>query len=281
MVIKMTNSKLDKHPKAKWFLYCLFKVIFVAYLIVFIMWLIINHYAIKPKSIYTKIGNNVAVRIPIKQTIIIKEYAINEFTYYGKQRNFEAQYNMLTDEYKNSITFEQYMELVKDIDWNSFQLEELKAKTDYCFEAYVTYIENGEQVHTTYLLYTTKYNTEKFNISPNKFVYAYTNQTVKNDGVELEISKCVIFMNKVVLNATIKNASLFSKLDVRKINISYNDVMTKKQNIEFSLEPGEEKEIFLEYTGLNYFLPNMVQIEKVKDENTIKVLDFELKEVEN
>ena len=280
MVIKMTNSKLDKHPNIKWFLYSLFKIIFIAYIVVFIIWLIIDHYAVKPKSIYTKVGNNISVSVPIKQTLIIREYAINKFVYYGKELNYEAQYNMLTDEYKSMVTFEQYTEQVKGIDWESFTLKELKAKTDYCFEAYVTYNDNDVVVDTVYLLYTTKYNTEDFKISPNKYVFGYANQISKHNGIEVEVSSCMIYMDKIILNATIRNKSLLSRVDIAGINVSYNGVMTKKQKMDFVLETGEEKQISIEYKDLNYFIPNMVQVEKRKDDKSIKELNFELKEVE-
>ena len=93
--------------------------------------------------------------------------------------------------FKEAYGFDDFVKLYENVDCDTIDLKEVKAKTDYCYEAKVVYKEkaelheSGEEVpyiEKTYLLFPSEYNNELVYISPNGFLYAFTDETMEEDG---------------------------------------------------------------------------------------------------
>jgi hypothetical protein len=185
---------------------------------------------------------------------------------------------MLTKEYKGYMNYDDYVKSLQGIDWNSFAMESIKAKTDNSFEAKVTYKKNGQEIHTTYMLYNSKLNTDVFTISPDGFVYGYFDQTIKKDGLELKVDELIAYADKVTLKASIKNTSWNSKKTVFSIDITYNSKLISHEYAMYDLDKDGEKSFSLEYDDLNYFIPNTIDVSTVEGEDNIKTVSFKLEQ---
>ena len=267
-----------KNKKFNSFLKSFFKVIIIGYLICFVLFFVVKRYNKNKTSIYYRLGENASASIPIKDALIIRERSLTPYASLGKAGKYDVMYSMLTSEYKGYMSYDSYVQSLQGIDWDSFAMESIKSKTQNTFEAKVTYKKNGEEVHTNFLVYNSSLNPNVYTISPNNFVYGYFNQTIKADDLELNISELIVYSDYATLKGTIKNTSWTGPKSVFSINITYNSKLVSRENVSYDVEKGEEKPISVKYDGLNYFVPNTVDIDVVEGEDNIKTVSFKLEQ---
>lgn len=262
------NSKSSKRLKS------FFGFILIAYIVVFVIKYSINKFALGKKDIYEKIGNGVSVSIHTLDAYKIKEYSIKRYANYILKNDYESAYNMLSDEYRAYYDIDGFKEQIQGIDFSTIDMKDIKAKSDYCYIANVEFKRNGELVETTYILYSNEYNTESFTISPDKFLCSYRNQDFKKDGIHLHIDSCLVYIDEIKLVGTISNESWFSDMEFNGIDISYGYTMNSKKDLNLSLKKDESAPIDVTFSGFNFFIPNNVKLERVKDEKSISTYSF-------
>jgi hypothetical protein len=275
----------NKESLLERFLQKLLKFLFIALAIAFVLWLIVSIYGKKPLSIYTRVGNKSLVSVSIKDAFMIRAYSIDKYKELAKEGNFEEIYNTLfTDEYKEYVSYDEYLNSIRDIDWDSFNMESIKSKSDYAFEARMVYnvnvIESGEEkkkeTKTTYLLFKSYLNDKSFTISPDKYIYGYFDKEIKDEDIKLTVSKLAVFTDKIVMDCTVENTSWFFDHSIYAIDLTYGEGLSVCNYQDIELKKGEKRTLHLEYDNSNYYIPNTVNIKLMKGEDSVKNLYFNL-----
>lgn len=190
-----------------------------------------------------------------------------------KNENFKEAYEMLSEEYRNVIDYENYIKTIADIDFETFDMKDIKMKTVNTYVATVVYEKNNEMFETVYMLYLNEINPKIITISPDKFVYGYKNLKFKMDNMELNVQECNVCTDNIKMIAKIKNTSLFETITLSNIGLGFDDAINKNKNIDLTLAPGEEKEITMEY-DTNYYIPNNIKLKRLMDEDTLRTYTF-------
>lgn len=261
------NEKDNKKTsKVQW---KILKFIFIAYIIVIGIWTIMNTYKEDTGDIYERIGSMQPSSISIKDALKIKGYAIMPYADYIKKGDTKSAYNMLSDDYKEYITYEDYLNEIAGIDFETFDMKEIKIKSEGTYVATIVYEKNKEEIETEYLLYLNPANPKIITISPDKFIYNFKDLNFSVNNVRFEVNDCTIYSDKIYLNAIVKNSSLFETMKFSNVGVGYGENVSKPQNVDIVLEPGEEKNIEIEYET-NYYIPNNIKIKRVIDEDTLR-----------
>ena len=232
-----------------------------------------NNYIGDNRSIYIKIGSMEPASVSIKDALTKKGYAIMPYADYLKAGDTKSAYDMLSKEYKKTVSYDEYLKTIEDINFETFDMKQIKLKAEGTYVATVVYEENGEKKETDYLLYSNEINPNIITISPNKFICNFSNLKFKMDNVEFKINNCNIYTDNIKLNLTLKNTSLFDTATFTNIGVGYGENTSKTQNMEVILKAGESKELELEYET-NYYVPNNLKVKRLMDENTLRTYTF-------
>lgn len=264
------NKKNNKKTKVQW---KMLKFLFFAYIIVMVIWLVINNYLGDKKSIYQKIGYREPYSVSTKDALIAKESSIVPYANYIKAGDTLSAYNMLTEEYKKATTYEEYLKTLEGIDFETFDMKEIKMKAEGTYVATIVYDRENVQEETEYLLFVNEVNPKIITISPNKFIYSFKDLKFKEDNIELTIQSCNIYIDSISMTGVVRNKSMFETMEFKNIGVGYGENSSKIENFDFSLKPGESKEIKIEY-NTNYFMPNNIILKRLIDESTLRTYTF-------
>lgn len=266
----MEPEKREKTAKYQW---KILRFLVIAYIVVFIVAGIINKYTKNEKSIMEKIGTTELYSVSIKDAMNVNIYATLLYKEYIKEQKFEAAYGMLTPEYKQIISYEDFLKSIEGIDFDTFRVETIKMKTEGTYVLDVVYDRDGVEKTTQYLVYVNPYNPEKMTISPNKFIYSYRNLNFEKDQIEVRLQECNIFIDKIKMSIVIKNKSLFKDMEFVGLGAGFGNAMNKENSMELTLKPGEEKLIEVEY-DVNFYMPDNIKLKRVFNEETIRTYTF-------
>ncbi len=265
----INKKEINKRIKTTKRQFKILKFVFFAYIIVLVIWLAINNYLGNEKSIYQKIGSREPYSVSVKDALNIKNYAIIPYSNYLKSGDTLSAYNMLTEEYKKEISHEEFIESISGIDFNTFDMKEIKMKAEGTYVATVVYEKDGESKETKYLLFLNEINPKIIKMSPNKFIYSFEDLKFKEDKIEVSVQSCNIYTDAINLSITVKNKSMFDTMSFKNIGVGYGEKLSKLENVEFDLKPGESKEFTLDYET-NYFIPNNIVLKRIIEGNTLR-----------
>lgn len=249
------------------------RFIVVSYIVVFITAGIIKHYTREEIDISTKIGHLEPHSISIKDSLNVNLYGIGMYVNYLKNNNYEEAYSMLTEEYREVFNYEDFLQSIDGIDFETFRVESLKMKAEGTYVADVSYDRNNEKKFTQYLVYVNPYNSEKMTISPNKFIYSYSDLKFEKDQIEVILKECYIYTDSIKMSVLVKNKSLFKTMEFIDLGIGYGDTISQQNDIELILEPGEENIIEAEY-DVNYYVPNNIKIKRNLNDKKLRTYTF-------
>lgn len=272
----MENKKREKTTQFQW---KILRFIVIAYIVVFIVAGIINNYTKKEKNIMEKIGTTELYSVSIKDAMNVNIYGTLLYKDYIKEQRFEDAYNMLTSEYKEVVSYEDFLKSIECIDFDTFRVETIKMKTEGTYVLDVVYDRNGTEKTTQYLVYVNPYNPEKMTISPNKFIYSYRNLNFEKDQIEVRLQECNIFTDKIKMSIVVKNKSIFKDMEFISLGAGFGNAMNKQDSIELILKPGEEKLLEVEY-DVNYYMPNNIKLKRILNKETLRTYTFYFEEGE-
>lgn len=273
----------------------LYLFILLLAIIVFVLKYFIDKYAIEEKDIYSLIGNSVSTSIGSKNALYIREYAIVPFANLLKNSQYEEAYNMCSNKYKEFFTLEDFTNDFSIINASTLAMKDIKAQSDYCYEAKIVYYLKGEEQYsyisgdsgeaiqvannmheTSFMLFPNEFNTTLIKISPNKFLYGYKDVELKKSGIEVNVSKCYVYTDHVDLEVNLKNVSWFSDIQIDSIALGYDTALLRRFNYDTTLKKGEETKLVHTIDKTYYFMPNNIQIECIVNENKSKTHIFYL-----
>lgn len=268
----MAKKEKKKITKTQ-FQWKIVKRVFIAYLVVFIIMGLIQGAMKEEKTIEEKIGSYEPIGIPLKEALYIKSYSIMPYVDYIKSGDYDSAYDMLTKEYRDMVSKEEYLQKIEGINWDTFDMQEIHMKAQDTYVASIKYEQNGEEKETEYLLFVNAYNSKIVEISPDKFIYQYRDLIFNEDKVEVKVAECDIYINTITVKMTVKNKSLMQDMSFSGVTLGYGQNINKEVNCEFTLKPGEEKEIAFT-AETSYYLPNNIKIKRIMDEETMRTYTF-------
>lgn len=255
----------------------LLKIVLIIYIVILIFWLLINNYLKDDKTIYEKIGSMYPYSATTKDALNVKLHAILPFRDFLKNNEIESAYDMLTAEYKEYMPYDEFFKLFEDIDLDTFDLKRLDIKADGTYIATVMYERNGEKEESQYLLYMHKNNPNLITMSLDKFIYTFRDLKFNIDNTEVKIDECNVFTDNIYLKTTIKNTSSNEEITFTNIGLGYGEGINKNQDNEFTLKPGESKEIEMLY-DTEFFIPNNIKIKRILDDDTLRTYTLYFKD---
>jgi hypothetical protein len=112
-------------------------------------------------------------------------------------------------------------------------------------------------------------------------MYSIIDQTFSENGLEVKINRIDVYLENLYLNCEIKNVDLFSKIIVTEVRLGLGENMSKRANVDKTIE--KEQSIIVEENieNSNAFMPDNLQIVYTKNEETLDKSVFYFKNVEN
>ncbi len=266
----MSNEEKKKRQKEKdtKFIKKIAKWILILWVIALIFWIVGSKKLADEVSIFQKVGqSDNGYSVTISDALVIEDAAIKKFRDYLVEDNYLLAYNMMSKEYKDYCnTLDMFKEAMSGIDYSTIKMTEVKRKSNYAYVAGVTYVKNGEQVFTKYMIYPNQYREKTYTMSPDKFLIAYKNKNLKDDGVDIQIDEVVAYIDKIIIKGSIKNTEWSKDVITSEIAASYNESLNKWVPFTKTLKSSETTPIELETDETNYFIPNKILVRRQKDD---------------
>ena len=276
------NKEARKKFKSNERLKRLFILVFILFVVFLFLKSSLKKYIEEPTSIFALVGNNISTSISVKNALILRENSIAPFSRLLEKGEYEEAYqNYCTNEYKSIYSLEDFKNFYSNIDCSTIELKDIKAKTDYCYEAKVVYKEkqpessgDDELIETTYMLFPNEFNPEIVMISPNNFLYAYQDEEFSKNGIKIYIEKCIVNCDSIYVKGTIENTSWFSDIDIEKLGFSYDGAIRDTFGFDKTLKKGEIVEFEKKINENQAFLPNSFILERKMSETKLRTYNF-------
>lgn len=280
----MTNEKNDeiKIEKSLTRLKKQFAALFVAYLIVLVFWYSIKTDPAANRTIFEKVGAlSSGVSVSIKEALTIKELSVNLLKDYLKKGDYELAYErLISKEYKQYFSFEDFLHNVQDIDPDSIDMKNIKSRTNISYDAEVRYQIDGQDFEKTYVIFVDEFNPMHYTMSLDNFLYSYKNVDFKDGRVNLHIDECVVYTDEIYLKGTISNKPFFNKnLIITDIAVTYDTTLSKSKEFPYELAKDQSHEFMLKFDNTKFFIPNGIAI-TVQEGKKLKKYTFKFTENE-
>jgi hypothetical protein len=204
--------------------------------------------------------------------LLSDDACIGKYFKYLSEGNIEKAYNLLSEEYKDYKSLNEYKKLVENNGAYTYEVEKIYKKNNGLYIAELT-VNNNETKYLVYIDETTK----AFSISPDSLIKYYDKSySINKWDFSFKIQDYIVETNKNIFNVTIKNKSSKNSLNITNVIVYSNNDSIYGNDDEIILAPKEEK-TFQIITDNNIELPNSISIIRNKAEkNEIKKysLDF-------
>ena len=207
--------------------------------------------------------------ITVSEYVALAEKTVGVFLKYMRNDEIEKAYSLLTPEYKQVVTQENFKTLTDEMDFASYRVVDIVAKTQ---NMYVAYVETGDNQTHQFLIIL---NDEKFAVVPEPFLkYVEVNNSITKDGVTYTLKGYQMNVSDNVFYVTIKNENN------EKVTISstkmYTDVgvAVYADNGSFSVEENSTVEKTL-HVQADIEVPVSFEIERDAG-NKIRTYNFKL-----
>lgn len=235
------------------------KILIVLIFIMGIAIFLLNKYVLQEMPIAERIGTATETSVTIEESLHIKTYSTTKYFSFLSDGEYEKAYQMLTDEYKAYMPYEQYLEKIKSFDYNNQGVKAVKQISQY---GYIIKLENKDtKEETHYLVYMSDLNNKLFTISPDGFVYYDNKERKEESGIlNATLKDYLIFEDSIQFKLVLKNKTS-KELTIDDIQAE----LTKggKINNKFesiTLAAKEEREITFLVEDANYYIPKNVII---------------------
>lgn len=271
-------DKVEKEAQKKLALKRLLKNLVITCIILTIIKFILDNSVFDDMNIKNRMSSTLPASVTIADAMYVKRYSIDKYLTYIDSGEYKKAYNMFTDEYKSYKSYDEYLSSIKNIDFSTFRLQEVKELSDNTFVLPVEYEKNGEIVEETYLVLVNKVNEKLMKISPDKFLYSLDEkQKFSKNSIKFVLEELVVQSDKIKLKLTINNNNLLDDITISKIGIGYNEIESKTEKVgDIIIKPKNSHTFEVEFSA-NYDVPKYLKIER-NMENIVRTYTFELKE---
>lgn len=249
------------------------KVIIVLLVVLVIMLFLnnsINDFANDELSIKSRIGKEIsASELSLTEYIGLSETTIGVYLKNLRNADYSKAYNMLTAEYRDVISEEEYTDNMKKIDMSGYHLESIIRRTE---NMYIATVVTADDVSHQILLII---NGNQFSIVPEPFLdYVKVERDITKNKVTYELIGYTVNINTCIFEVRVTNNSN-SDIDIGTARIKNDiDVTISTKQVNEVIPAGSTKDFEIEFeTNLDF--PTVFEIDR-KEETKTRTYSFDL-----
>lgn len=248
-------------------------LLFFISLIAAVMLILINKYdefVDEKYGIETRIGEkSIGGDIGVYEYKVLIEKTIGPYLKALKDGEFETAYSYHTPEYNQYVSYDEFLNKVKDKNYDSYTVLNVVKITQNMYEIILNMADGNEH---EFLVIVSE---DKSTITPENFLlYSDVNESIEKKNVRYELKGYKVFLDKCIFYITIENKTN------EEININSSKMVTTvgstkvAENGKFVIAPKYKLDLELEFdTSVSF--PKTFMIEK-KEKNKIRTYEFKL-----
>ena len=228
-------------------------------------------------KVENRIYSNMLVSVTMNDAHFIKNYSIDPYVSLLKKGETKAAYEMLTDEYRRYKSYEEYLKIIKGIDFSTLKVKEVKQIAEDTFVLPIEYKRSDVLEESKYLVIVSSLNEKVMKISPDNFLYSVEGKhKFSKEGIKYKIEECTVHSDVIKLTVTIKNTKWFKDVTIQEIGLGFSETESKMKNVENGiLKPSETKRFTVELDS-NYYVPKYLKVNRNIDNEILRTYMFEL-----
>lgn len=211
-------------------------------------------------DIQTRIGQKTTGgELSISEYIMLCEKTIGIYLSAGRSGDFNKTYSLLTPEYREVISFEDYVESVKNIEFDTAYIEKIDILTPSLYQANVIY--SGD-VNQEYLILLEE---DSYSIILDKFLlYKDVNKEIKKKNVIYNLVSYEVYADKCIFNCIVTNNR---KEDVIISSARMQDErgVDLETELNYVVAPGESQKMSISIDS-DLFIPSILELTRETDE---------------
>lgn len=240
-------------------------------IVLILIYIFVNDYAKSFVNVEDQIGTRVGGgELSVRDNAILKTY-LELYKEYIVKGEYEKAYNMTGKSYKEYLPYEEYVEKVKNQNFEDLIFKNIEIATTSIYD--VTFSMSGDEGH-----YSVLYDDEKkLYIYPDSFLsYAKVENKVTKKKLEVKLEYYVTNIDKCMLGFSVENRSNDTvEISKSKLFTSENRFVESDENI--IINPKESKKIVLEF-DTDYSIPKEVILYRsTNKENEFIEYDIKIK----
>ena len=248
-------------------------LLFFISLIAAVMLILINKYdefVDEKYGIETRIGEkSIGGDIGVYEYKVLIEKTIGPYLKALKDGEFETAYSYHTPEYNQYVSYDEFLNKVKDKNYDSYTVLNVVKITQNMYEIILNMADGNEH---EFLVIVSE---DKSTITPENFLlYSDVNESIEKKNVRYELKGYKVLLDKCIFYITIVNKS------IEEININSSKLVTTvgsskvAENGKFVIAPKYKLDLEIEFdTSVSF--PKTFMIEK-KEKNKIRTYEFKL-----
>lgn len=248
-------------------------LLFFISLIAAVMLILINKYdefVDEKYGIETRIGEkSIGGDIGVYEYKVLIEKTIGPYLKALKDGEFETAYSYHTPEYNQYVSYDEFLNKVKDKNYDSYTVLNVVKITQNMYEIILNMADGNEH---EFLVIVSE---DKSTITPENFLlYSDVNESIEKKNVRYELKGYKVLLDKCIFYITIENKTN------EEININSSKMVTTvgstkvAENGKFVIAPKYKLDLEIEFdTSVSF--PKTFMIEK-KEKNKIRTYEFKL-----
>ncbi len=249
------------------------KVIIVSLFILVILLFLnnsINDFINKELSIKSRIGKEFSSsEISLTEYISLSETTIGVYLKNLRNANYSKAYQMLTPEYRNVISEEEYTNNMKKVDMSGYHLENIVQRTE---NMYIATVVTADDVSHQILLIISD---DKFSIVPEPFLeFVEVGRDISKDKVKYELVGYTVNVDSCIFEVRITNNNS-TDINIGTSRIKNDiDVAISTNEVNETVPANSTKDFTIEFeTSLDF--PTTFEIDR-KEETKTRTYSFDL-----
>lgn len=248
-------------------------LLFFISLIAAVMLILINKYdefVDEKYGIETRIGEkSIGGDIGVYEYKVLIEKTIGPYLKALKDGEFETAYSYHAPEYNQYVSYDEFLNKVKDKNYDSYTVLNVVKITQNMYEIILNMADGNEH---EFLVIVCE---DKSTITPENFLlYSDVNESIEKKNVRYELKGYKVLLDKCIFYITIENKTN------EEININSSKMVTTvgstkvAENGKFVIAPKNKLDLEIEFdTSVSF--PKTFMIEK-KEKNKIRTYEFKL-----
>lgn len=248
-------------------------LLFFISLIAAVMLILINKYdefVDEKYGIETRIGEkSIGGDIGVYEYKVLIEKTIGPYLKALKDGEFETAYSYHAPEYNQYVSYDEFLNKVKDKNYDSYTVLNVVKITQNMYEIILNMADRNEH---EFLVIVSE---DKSTITPENFLlYSDVNESIEKKNVRYELKGYKVLLDKCIFYITIENKTN------EEININSSKMVTTvgstkvAENGKFVIAPKYKLDLEIEFdTSVSF--PKTFMIEK-KEKNKIRTYEFKL-----
>ena len=249
-------------------------VIFFAIIILIVVLYVnstLNKFVNEEFDILTTIGSEAtSPKLSVNEFVLLSNKTIGVYFKWIQDGKYENAYAVLTPEYKEIVTLEDYKKNMEQIDFSSYQVKDITLKTQ---NMYIANVETKDGKNHEILIIM---KDDSFAIVPEPFLkYVTVGNDITKDKITYELIGYEIDVNKCIFDVLITNNN-DERVEISSASMTTSDeIVIGAENGVQIIEPNSTNNISFEVKA-TLEIPILFSIERNAGK-TLKTYNFKLK----